>query len=55
MVFLVGDDVQGNVPEILKEARYAELVDKPMSLRWLVARINDYFGQFDGAIVPAAN
>lgn len=24
-----------------------ELVEKPMSLRWLVARLNEYFGHYD--------
>lgn len=27
-----------------------ELVEKPMSLRWLVARLNEYFGHYDQAV-----
>lgn len=52
MVFLVGDEVSEPVPDNLKSDKHTEFVEKPMSLRWLVSRINDYFGNFDSAAVP---
>ncbi len=52
VVFLLGEDSHSDLPEILKSAQQTEFVEKPMSLRWLVSRINDYFGQFEGSIVP---
>ena len=35
--------------EWLASIKMTELVEKPMSLRWLVSRLNEYFGHFGKA------
>ena len=49
LIFLVGEDSDQQLAEWAEKQASTEIVEKPMSLRWLVSRLNGYFGHYDTA------
>lgn len=47
LMFIVGDDKDKSLSEWAIPYRATEVLEKPMSLRWLVSRLNDHFGRYD--------
>lgn len=47
LMFVLGDTVDAGLLSWIEHRPRVELLEKPMSLRFLVARINEHFGHFD--------
>jgi len=50
LIFLVGEESDQQLAEWAESQTSTEIVEKPMSLRWLVSRLNGYFGHYDSAV-----
>lgn len=47
LMFIVGEDGDKSLSDWVANHRGTELLEKPISLRWLVSRLNEYFGRYD--------
>ena len=47
--FIIIDEPSAELSDWVLTLQKTELVEKPLSLRWLVARLNKHFGHFDQA------
>ncbi|MBX2835421.1 MAG: response regulator [Gammaproteobacteria bacterium] len=50
LIFVVTSSENDNDLGWLESHENLECLDKPVSLRWLVARLSEYFGHFDTAV-----
>lgn len=47
LIFLVGEESDQQLAVWAESQASTEIVEKPISLRWLVSRLNGYFGHYD--------
>ena len=49
LTFVIADNIEENTNDWIAEFPNTECLEKPVSLRWLVARLSEYFGFYENS------